>query len=216
MRALVVGALAATLVGCSCFVSPQSGIEACTGADGRGFACFDRSVPAARLSQTTEPEPTSLDPSTTTPREKAALAARTVKPSSGHSGRTSRHAGKATKSATAAAATVEPTATAKVEPAAAGQPADAIDPVIDRAKIAVAVKLENPASADFSEMNRSTRKNTLGQSVDTICGHVKSKKASGEDIGDRPFLYLVKDDEAYVADGSPTSAASTAYRNICN
>ena len=213
MRALVVGALAATLVGCSCFVSPQSGIEACTGADGRGFACFDRSVPAARLSQTTEPEPTSFDPSNTTPGEKAALAARTVKPSSAHSGRTSRHAGKATNSATAAA-TVEPTANAKVEPA--GQPADAIDLVIDRAKIAVAVKSENPASASFSEMNRSTRKNTLGQSVDTICGHVKSKKASGEDIGDRPFLYLVKDDEAYVADGSPTSAASTAYRNICN
>jgi hypothetical protein len=55
-----------------------------------------------------------------------------------------------------------------------------------------------------------------GQFVDTICGHVKGKKASGEDIGDRPFLYLVKDDEAYVADDSPTSAASTAYRNICN
>ena len=80
----------------------------------------------------------------------------------------------------------------------------------------MAVKLENPASAIFSEMNRSMRKNTLGQSVDTICGHVKGRKASGEDIGDRPFLYLVKDDEAYVADGTPTSAASTAYRNICN
>jgi len=26
----------------------------------------------------------------------------------------------------------------------------------------------------------------------------------------------VKDDEAYVADGTPTSPASTAYRNICN
>ena len=96
------------------------------------------------------------------------------------------------------------------------QPPDAIDPVVDRAKIAVSVKLEDPASAAFSEMNRSMRKNTLGQSVDTICGHVKSKKASGEGIGDRAFLYLVKDDEAYVADGSPNSAASTAYRNICN
>ena len=49
MRTLIVGALAATLVGCSCFVSPQSGIEACTGADGRGFACFDRN--AGRPSQ---------------------------------------------------------------------------------------------------------------------------------------------------------------------
>jgi len=80
----------------------------------------------------------------------------------------------------------------------------------------VAVKLENPASAIFSDMSRSMRQNMRGQFVDTICGHVKGKKASGEDIGDRPFLYLVKDDEAYVADASPKSAASTAYRNICN
>ena len=207
MRALVVGALATTLVGCSCFVSPQSGIEACTGADGRGFACFDKNVPAARLSQI-EPEPSSFDSDTIKPKEKTALAARTTKPSSAHADAKTRHASKAATSAT--------TTAAKVEPAASGQPPDAIDSVIDRAKIAVAVRLEDPASAAFSEMNRSMRKNTLGQSVDTICGHVKSKKASGEDIGDRPFLYLVKEDEAYVADGSPTSAASTAYRNICN
>ena len=209
MRTLVVGALAATLAGCSCFVSPQSGIEACTGADGRGFACFDRNAAVSRLSQATEPAPSSSDPGTTPPREKTALAARTAKPSSAHSGRTTRHAAKAEKSTTTVAAS-------QVEPASAAQPPDPIDPVVDRAKIAVSVKLENPASAAFSEMNRSMRKNTLGQSVDTICGHVKSKKASGEDIGDRAFLYLVKDDEAYVADGSPTSAASTAYRNICN
>jgi hypothetical protein len=204
MRTLVVGALAATLVGCSCFVSPQSGVEACTGADGRGFACFDRNGAASRLSQA---EPAASDPGTTQ-KEKTALAARTSKPSSAHAGGKTRHASKAEKSTTIA--------DAKVEAASAAPPPDAIDPVVDRAKIAVAVKMENPASATFGEMNRSMRKNTLGQSVDTICGHVKGKKASGEDIGDRPFLYLVKDDEAYVADGSPTSAASTAYRNICN
>jgi hypothetical protein len=55
-----------------------------------------------------------------------------------------------------------------------------------------------------------------GESVDTICGRVKGKKASGEETGDRPFLYLVKDDEAYVVDGSASLAAMTAYRNICN
>ena len=214
MRALVVGALATTLVGCSCFVSPQSGIEACTGADGRGFACFDSNVPAARLSQI-EPEPSSFDPGVTKPREKTTLAARKPKPVSAHADGRTHQTEKATTSATAVAATVEPVAAAKVELATAGQP-PAIDPVIDRAKIAVTAKLEDPASAAFGDMNRSMRKNTLGQSVDTICGHVKSKKASSEVAGDRPFLYLVKDDEAYVADGSPTSAASTAYRNICN
>jgi hypothetical protein len=206
MRTLVVGALAATLVGCSCFVSPQSGMEACTGADGRGFACFDRNAPVNRLSQAPEPD-SSLDPAPTT-REKTARAARTAKPSSAHAGGKTRRADKAEDSAT--------TIAAAAEPAAAAAPPDPIDPVIDRAKIAVSVKLEDPASATFSDMNRAMRKNTLGQSVDTICGHVKSKKASDGDIGDRPFLYLVKADEAYVADASPTSAASTAYRNICN
>jgi len=65
-------------------------------------------------------------------------------------------------------------------------------------------------------MKRAMRTNTLGQPVDTICGHVKGKKASGEGTTDRPFLYLVKDDEAYVVDGAAGSAAAIAYRNICS
>jgi hypothetical protein len=206
MRTLIVGALAATLVGCSCYVPPQSGFEACTG----GYACYDRNGAPNHLSQATEPEPSSVDKSPAVSREKTALAARTAKPSS-HADKTPRHASQSTRSTATADAKVEPAPANAVAP-----PPDAIDPVIDKAKIAVAVKLENPPAAAFSEMSRSMRKNTLGQSVDTICGHVKGKKASGEDIGDRPFLYLVKDDEAYVADGTPTSPASTAYRNICN
>jgi hypothetical protein len=206
MRTLIVGALAATLVGCSCYAPPQSGFEACT-----GYACYDSNGAPRHLSQATEPEPSSVDKNSGTPREKTALAARTAKPSSAHADKTTRHAGQAAKSASVADAKVEPAPAAAVAP-----PPDPIDTVVDKAKIAVAVKLENPASADFSEMNRSMRKNMLGQSVDTICGHVKVKKASGEDIGDRAFLYLVKDDEAYVTDGTATSPASTAYRNICN
>jgi hypothetical protein len=38
-----------------------------------------------------------------------------------------------------------------------------------------------------------------------------------KDTGDRPFLYLVKEDEAYVVDGPiGSAAAATAYHNICN
>src|SRR5262249_3126684 len=107
-------------------------------------------------------------------------------------------------------------AAAKVESAATESRPDAIDPIIDKAKIAVAVKLENPASATFSEMNRSMRKNMLGQSVDTICGRVKGKRVSGEDAEDRPFLYLVKEDEAFVVDDSSTSTAAITYHSICN
>jgi hypothetical protein len=76
--------------------------------------------------------------------------------------------------------------------------------------------LEVPASAEFGEMKRAFRKNTFGKSVDSICGRVKGKKASGEDAGDKPFLYLITDDDAYVVDGPPGSAAASAYRNICN
>ena len=49
-------------------------------------------------------------------------------------------------------------------------------------------------------MDRAVRKNTLGQSVDSICGRVKSKKASGDENETRPFLYLVKDEEAFVVE----------------
>jgi hypothetical protein len=98
---------------------------------------------------------------------------------------------------------------------ASGQPAEGSDPVLKKARTSVAAKLEDPASAEFDDMKREMRKNTFGQPVDTICGHVRSKKASGEDTAERAFLYLVKDDEAYVVDGNAESAAATAYRNIC-
>jgi hypothetical protein len=201
MRTLIVGALAATLVGCSCYPTPQPGLEACAGAD--GIACLDSNSTARRW---TVPE-LSSDASTPTPTKKAALRVATVKPlSAGSSGKTV-DAGKAATSVPVAA---------KVEPAPAVQASEATDPVVDRAKIAVAAKLEDPKSASFSEMKRSMRKNLRGESLDTICGRVKSKKASGEDIGDRPFLYLVKDDVAFVADDSPSSADSTAHSAICN
>jgi hypothetical protein len=199
MRTLIVGALAATLAGCSCYVTPPSGLEACTNAD--GFACLGKSSSAQRWAGL---EPSSSAASTTT--DKAARPTAPMKRVPAGSGDKTHHAAKTAKPAADAA---------KVEPAAAVQPAEEIDPVMDRAKIAVSVRLTDPQSATFSEMKRSMRKNLLGQSLDTICGHVKSKKASGEDIGDRPFLYIVKDDVAFVADDSPTSAGSTAYADVC-
>ncbi|MCA1452006.1 hypothetical protein I6F35_02100 [Bradyrhizobium sp. BRP22] len=87
---------------------------------------------------------------------------------------------------------------------------------MSKAKISVAAKMEDPASTEFTDVKRAIRKNTLGRPVDTICGHVRGKKASGEDTGERPFLYLVKEDDVYVVDGKPDSAAAIAYRNICN
>jgi hypothetical protein len=255
MRTLLVGAMAATLVGCSCLLPPQSVMDACT--DANGLACFDRTV----ASQPIELKPASFKANSAT--TKAKLAAKMEKLSSNDDRDKHHLATKKSKSALAAAKVEPPPASAqpaqpsdpvvtiaitesaakmekpssdderdkanlattkakstmvaaKVEPAALGHSAEPSDPVITRAKTAIAARLEVPASAEFGEMKRAFRKNTFGKSVDTICGRVKGKKASGEDTGDRPFLYLITEDDAYVVDGPPGSAAASAYRNICN
>jgi hypothetical protein len=228
MRTLFIGALAATLVGCSCPLAPQANLEVCR--DASGFLCLDRTA----ASHPIEPEPVSFKANSATLKVKSTIAAKTEKPS----GR-SRYRGRA-RSRGEALATARRTGAlpssahardraqldtkkskpamiaAKVEPPVSGRPAETSDPVIIKAKATIAAKLEDPASAEFGEMNRAIRKNTLGQSIDTICGRVKGKKASGEDTGDMPFLYLVEDDDAYVVDGPPGSAAAAAYGNICN
>ena len=210
MRTLVVGTLAATLVGCSCVLPPQTVMEACM--DPNGLACFK-----AVASQPIEPKPASFkansapikaeqsDPVITI--AKTEIAAKTEKLPSDDE-RDNAHLATTKAKSTMAAA--------KIEPPVIGRAAEPSDQVITMAKTAIAAKLEVPTSAEFGEMKRAFRKNTLGKAVDSICGRVKGKKASGEDTGDRPFLYLVKEDDAYVVDGPPGSAAASAYRNICN
>jgi hypothetical protein len=109
----------------------------------------------------------------------------------------------------------KPAVAAKTEQRATAHVRDRPQLAEKTAKATIAAKLD-PASAEFGEMKQAIRKNTLGKSVDTICGRVKGKKASGEDIGDRPFLYRVTEDEAYVVGGPANSAAASAYRNICS
>jgi hypothetical protein len=235
MRTLFVCALAATVVGCSCYAPPLASIDTCTLAGASGLACLDRSS----LSQAIEPEPAASDAGLPAPKARSKIAARTEKPRSGHA-RHKTDPAMTTTSATPTAnvepaptkvkpaanklepavAKVEPAvkvepAAAKVEPPASGRPAETSDQLIARAKTTIAAKLDDPRSAEFGEMKRAMRTNTFGKSVDTICGYVKGKKASGQSTGDRLFLYLVKDDEAYVVDGPATSIAATAYRNIC-
>jgi hypothetical protein len=96
-----------------------------------------------------------------------------------------------------------------------GQPSETSDSILNKAKAKIATKMENAAAVEFVDAKRAIRKNTLGQPIDTICGHVKGKKPSGEEIGARQFLYLIKEDEAYVVNGSQESVPATAYRNIC-
>jgi hypothetical protein len=103
----------------------------------------------------------------------------------------------------------------KTESPATAQSSETSDPVLKKARIAVAAKMENPASAEFVDMKRAKRENTLGQAFDVICGRVKGKKKSGEFTDERPFLYLVKEDEAFIVGSNPDSMAAIAYRAHC-
>ena len=160
MRTLFIGALAASLVGCSCFASPQAGVEACVGADGNGLACFDR-ITIAR--STEEPRLSDTDPAR--PRIKSKVAAKVQRSLTAHGREKTQFVMQRAK----------PTATtAKVEAAGFDQLPEKPDQVVAQAKIMVAAKLEDPACAEFGEMKPAMRTNTLGQSVDTICGRASA------------------------------------------
>jgi hypothetical protein len=199
MRTLLIGVLAAPLVGCSYALPPLAGTDACTDQNGFGHLT---SVAASRPIEMT---PALFKTSSAPTRVKSTVAAKTEAPFTAH-----------VRDGPALAAKKTNVIEAKVEAPASDRRAETSDPVIVKAKTTIAAKLEDPASAEFVEMKRAMRQNTLGKSVDTICGRVKGKKVSGEDAGDRPFLYLVNEDDAYVVDGPANSAAASAYRNICS
>jgi len=196
MRTLLIGLLAAPLVGCSIPLSPLASTDSCS--DANGFlASASKSVePASAPSKSsfavTKPRPAVA----AKPEERPATAVRD-------------------KPQPAEKKPASPVIEAKVQALPPGRPAETPDPVIVKARATIAAKLEDSASAEFGAMKRAMRKNVLGKSVDTICGRVKGKKASGEG-GDWPFLYLVTEDEAYVVSGPANSAAASAYRNICS
>lgn len=199
MRTLLIVVLAAPLVGCSYALPPLAGTEACTDPNALGHLT---SVAATRP---IEPTPALFKTSSAPTRIKSTIAVKTEEPSTAH-----------IRDEPSLAAKKANPIEAKVEAPASGRSAETSDPVIAKAKTTIAAKLEDPASARFGEMKRAIRKNTLGKSVDTICGRVKGKTAAGEGAGDWPFLYLVTDDEAYVVNGPSNSAAASAYRNICS
>jgi len=104
MRTLLIGALAATLVGCSCLLPPQAGMESC--ADANGFACFDRTV----AGQPIEPKPASFQTDSAIIEIKSTIAAKTEKPSSAHAGDRAAHLAMKSAKPTMIAAKVEPSA----------------------------------------------------------------------------------------------------------
>ena len=75
MRALLIGALAATLVGCSCPLRQQAGVESC--ADANGLACLDRTA----ASQPIEPKQV-LFKTNSAPAKSTMIAAKVEPPAS--------------------------------------------------------------------------------------------------------------------------------------
>src|SRR5262249_27450439 len=105
----------------------------------------------------------------------------------------------------------KPTVTAKTEIPQSSQLDDKLDPVLKKAMPRIAAKMENSVSVEVVEMKRA-EKIADGKSVDTICGYVRGKTASGEVTGHRPFLYLVQENEAYVGG---YNMATSPYHNLC-
>ena len=105
----------------------------------------------------------------------------------------------------------ESTAIAKTEIPQSSQLDDKLDSVLKKAMPRIAAKMENSVSVELVEVNRA-KKNAAGKSVDTICGYVRGKTASGAVTGERPFLYLVQENEAYVGG---YNMATSPYHNLC-
>ncbi|SDT00380.1 hypothetical protein [Bradyrhizobium canariense] len=120
MRTLLVGALAATLVGCSCPLRQQADANSC--ADLNGYRCFDRTVARDPI----EPTPVSFETDSAPLEIKPAIAVKTEKPSSARASDRAGHRDLKIAKSTVIAAKVEPPASriplstptpAKIEPA---------------------------------------------------------------------------------------------------
>jgi hypothetical protein len=187
--------LAGILIGCGLLAPSQASLQECP-----PQGCFDKIA----VSPPTQPKSTAIAKNSATTKAKSATAAKSGKRlAAAKSGRTTDRIKNAH-------------APNRIGTSVSDRIAEASDPVLNKAKISIAAKMEDPASAEFSDMKRAIRKNMIGRPVDTICGHVRGKNASGGDVEDRPFLYLVKEDDAFVVDRKINSAAAIAYRNICN
>jgi len=194
MRTLLVGALIASLMGC-CRAPPQATLERCTTKGCVQRTAADPQTEIKRVAFKTSPAPAILK-STTAPA-----------PAKPESSELSDQTGLIGKNATSV---ISPTPGTP----ASRQSNEALEAVVNKAKATTAAILNDPESAEFDDVKRAIRKGMSGEPVDSICGRVKEKRA-GESISDRPFLYLVKEDKAYIDDGNSVSVGATWYRGVC-
>jgi hypothetical protein len=222
MRTLFIGALCATLIGCSCPVPQRGVVETCA-----SQGCFSRTAATTPIEQ--KRAPFRPEPKITTAKsKKVATAAKAAdakprnetEPVRDRADSRTMTEPEVTSSAQSLATSNPVSGNAattigrKTDSPATGQPSETSDPVLEKAKMTVAAKMENPAFAEFVDM-KLMREHKFGQSFEVICGHVKGKKKSGQSTGERPFLYLVKEEEAFIVGGNRASMAAIAYRAHC-
>jgi hypothetical protein len=222
MRTLFIGALCATLIGCSCPVARQGVVETCA-----SQGCFSRTAATAPIEQKLPP----FRPEPKITRITTKKAAKAAKPTGAKPRNETEplreKADSRTMTERQGMSSAQPLATPnpvsgnamttigrKTEDPAAGQPSETSDPILEKAKMTVEAKMENSASAEFVDM-KLVRKNKFGQRFEVVCGHVKGKKESGESTGERPFLFLVKEEEAFIVGDNAASMAAIAYHAHC-
>jgi hypothetical protein len=109
MRTLLIGALAATLVGCNCLLPPHTGME-CTNA--HAFSCFDRMAASLPI----EPMPASFETDSLPEEMESTIAAQAEEPSSARARDRTQRAMKTAKSARIAAKVEPPTSRIPLPP----------------------------------------------------------------------------------------------------
>jgi hypothetical protein len=223
MRLFFIWALCAILIGCGRAVPPRGMVQTCT-----LQGCVTRTAATTPI----EPKRAPFRPGAKIRTVKSKKVAMAAKPAAAKPRNQIKPVKEKANSRTVTEPEVPPSAQPSATPdpvpknetttiggetegPATGQPSETSDPVLKKAKITVAAKMENSASAEFVDMKRGMRENIFGQPFEVICGHVKGKKKSGEATGERSFLYLVKEDEAFIVGSNPDSMAAIAYRAHC-
>lgn len=219
MKILLVGAISVTLVACSCPRGPGEMLESCT-----STGCFHRSVSIPSSERKPTPVRASaaarkVNSKKTAKTARSSVGAKRAMPSSQSSSGSGEDKTVSPIGTSLAPAPPQPAAkeaiATKIDAPASSESHEVSDPILKKALSTIAAKMEDPTSTKFVDMKRAIRHDTFGQPVDTICGHVRGKRVSGEETGERPFLYVVNSNVAFVDYGIPNSAAGAAYRNIC-
>jgi len=226
MRPLIISALAATLIGCTWFApqqAPQASLYSISDApladSNTGEAekairaetiCPPHRKKPASGTKITKVSAQKMDASSRVQSEDKSRTSNNTQSTVTTRTDTQQAARPVDKSGTSINA--QSTVAARTDTQQTAQPVDKSDHVFNKAISAIAAKMQNSASVELVEMKRA-EKIAFGKSIDTICGYVRGKSASGLDAGDRPFLYLVQEDQAYIG---LYDIATSRYPSLCD